>query len=120
MALLSNTVASPSTIAGTLAFGLIARYSGLCCSPLRVSTGTGSYGKPVSSSMSATFIGLGAPRELEQPDDLPIGADVDRVGRRHFRQARHGHDLAADRHHELGAGRQPHLAHVDDVIVGRT
>ena len=30
MALLSNTVTSPSTIAGTLAFGLIARYSGLC------------------------------------------------------------------------------------------
>jgi hypothetical protein len=35
-------VTSPSTIAGTLAFGLIAKYSGLCCSPLRESTGIAS------------------------------------------------------------------------------
>ena len=46
-----------------------------------------------------------------RPDDLALGADVDRVGRRHLRQARHGHDLTADRHDELGAGREPHLAH---------
>ena len=42
MALLSNIVTSPSTMEGTLALGLIARYSGLCCAPLRVSTGIGS------------------------------------------------------------------------------
>jgi hypothetical protein len=42
MALLSNTVASPSTITGTLAFGFSAMKAGANCSPLRVSTGTGS------------------------------------------------------------------------------
>ena len=52
-------------------------------------------------------------RRLEQPDDLAVGADVDRIGRRHLRQARHGHDLTADRHDELGAGGEPHFAHRD-------
>jgi hypothetical protein len=42
MALLSKSVASPSISAGSLAFGLIAVKAGRCCSPLRVSTGTGS------------------------------------------------------------------------------
>ncbi len=42
MALLSNTLMPSSSIAGTLAFGLMARYSGVNCSPLRVSTATGS------------------------------------------------------------------------------
>ena len=41
---------------------------------------------------------------LEQAHDLAVGADVDGVGRRHLGQARHGHDLAADRDDELGAG----------------
>src|ERR1700704_681656 len=50
---------------------------------------------------------------LEQPDNPPVRADVDRVGGRHLRQTRHGHDLTADRHDELGAGREPHLAHID-------
>src|SRR5436190_18530448 len=38
----------------------------------------------------------------EQPDDPPLIVDVDRIRRRHFRQPRHGHDLTADRHDELG------------------
>ncbi len=42
MALLSNTVTSPSTMTGTLAFGFSAMNSGANCSPLRVSTGIGS------------------------------------------------------------------------------
>ena len=60
MALLSNTVVPPSTITGTLAFAFSARKAGACCSPLRVSTGTASNGRPDSSRNSATFIGLGA------------------------------------------------------------
>ncbi len=40
IALLSNTVTSPSVMAGVLAFGLMALKASLCCSPLRVSTGT--------------------------------------------------------------------------------
>jgi hypothetical protein len=40
--LLSKTVASPSTMAGTLAFGLIARKADVCCSPLLVSIGASS------------------------------------------------------------------------------
>ncbi len=60
MALLSNTVASPSTRTGTLPFGFNAVKPGASCSPLRVSTGTGSYSSPASSRNSATFIGLGA------------------------------------------------------------
>ena len=39
MALESNTLTPSSSIAGTLAFGLTARYSGLNWSPARVSTG---------------------------------------------------------------------------------
>ena len=39
--------------------------------------------------------------------------------RRHPGQARHGHDLSADRHHELGTGGEPHLAHRDDVVRRR-
>ena len=42
MALLSNTLTPPSSIAGTLEFGLMARYSGVNWSPLRVSTAIGS------------------------------------------------------------------------------
>jgi len=34
-----TVMTSPSTMAGSFAFGLMARNSGLCCSPLRVSTG---------------------------------------------------------------------------------
>ena len=45
--------------AGTLPFGLTARKSGACCSPLLVSTGTTSYGSLASSRNSATFAGFG-------------------------------------------------------------
>ena len=41
MALLSKTVAPSSTMAGTLPFGLTARYAAVNCSPLRVSMGIG-------------------------------------------------------------------------------
>jgi len=43
-------------------------------------------------------------RGLEQSDDPAVRTDVDGIGRRHFGQAGHGHDLTADRDHELGAG----------------
>jgi hypothetical protein len=59
IALPSNTVASPSTKAGVFAFGLIALKAALCCSPLRVSTGTTSQRQPVSSSKCAILSGLG-------------------------------------------------------------
>ena len=42
MALLSKTETSPSTMAGTLLFGLIAAKAGANWSPLRVSTGIAS------------------------------------------------------------------------------
>ena len=60
MALLSNTVTSPSTMAGTLALGFTAKKAGANCSPLRVSTGMASKGRPNSSSSKAIFMGLGA------------------------------------------------------------
>src|SRR6266702_3820045 len=47
----------------------------------------------------------------EQPDDLPADqVDLDRRG--HLGEPRHGQDVAADHHHELGARGEPHLAHV--------
>jgi hypothetical protein len=60
MALLSNTNTPPSSIAGTLPFGFTLRNSGLNWSPVRVSTGTGSKGRPASSRNSATLVGFGA------------------------------------------------------------
>jgi hypothetical protein len=54
------TVVSPSTMPGTLAFGFSAVNAAACCSPLRVSTGTASSGRPDSSRKRATFMGLGA------------------------------------------------------------
>jgi len=44
---------------------------------------------------------------------------VDLVRRGHLGQSGHGHDVAADHHHELGARREPHFAHVDHVIGRR-
>ncbi len=44
---------------------------------------------------------------------------VNRVRRRHFRQARHGHDLTADRHDEFRAGREPHFANRNVEAGGR-
>ncbi len=60
MALLSNTTTPSSSMAGVFAFGLMARYCGVNCSPRRVSTGTTSYGTAASSRNSATLTGLGA------------------------------------------------------------
>src|SRR5262245_9839491 len=45
-----------------------------------------------------------ASAHLEQSDDLALCVDIDRVGCRHLGKTRHGHDLTADRHHELGTG----------------
>ncbi len=60
MALLSNTGVSPSTMTGTLLFGLYLANSAPNWSPLRVSTGMASYSSPASSRNRATFIGFGA------------------------------------------------------------
>ena len=59
MALLSKITLPSSTIEGAFAFGFIALYSGVCCSPFLVSTGMASYSNPISSKHKATFIGLG-------------------------------------------------------------
>src|SRR4051812_16673580 len=55
----------------------------------------------------------------EQPDDLPVSTNIDRVRSRNAREARHRHDLPAHRHHELGPGGKPHLAYIDDMIGRR-
>src|SRR5688572_17793403 len=39
---------------------------------------------------------------LEQPDDFAVVGEIDPLGRRHLGQSRHGHDIAADHHDELG------------------
>src|SRR5437016_1374709 len=52
----------------------------------------------------------------EQAHDLAIRPDIYRLGRGNLRQAGHGHDLAADRHHEFRAGGEAHLAHIHHVI----
>src|SRR5882762_7129405 len=54
----------------------------------------------------------------EQADDFAVD-QIDFVRRRDLRQPGHGHDVAADHHHELGAGGEAHLADVDHVAVGR-
>jgi toxin FitB len=61
------------------------------------------------------------PYELhsEQPLDLAILPQMDRLCGRDARQARHRHDVAADRHHEAGAGGQTDLAHRQDEAFGR-
>ena len=55
---------------------------------------------------------------LEQTHHFAVD-EVDLGGRRHLRQPRHGHDVAADHDHELGAGGEANLAHVDDVVLRR-
>src|SRR3989442_1107240 len=54
------------------------------------------------------MLSRGRPRKRllnsKQTDNPSIGPDVDGVRRRHLGQARHGHDLTADRHDELGSG----------------
>jgi Na+/H+ antiporter NhaD/arsenite permease-like protein len=58
------------------------------------------------------------PSSLEQAHHLAVD-EIDLGGGRHLGQARHGHDVAADHHHELRARRQPHLADIDHVIGRR-
>src|SRR6185312_4975595 len=58
--------------------------------------------------------------ELEQPYDLAARIDVDRVGGRHLRQARHRHDVPADHYDELGPGCQAHFPDVHHVVRGST
>jgi Na+/H+ antiporter NhaD/arsenite permease-like protein len=55
---------------------------------------------------------------LKQAHHLTVD-QIDLVRGGHLGQSGHGHDVAADHHHELGAGRQPHFADVDHVIVRR-
>src|SRR5260370_380029 len=62
---------------------------------------------------------VNCPKFLEQPGDAAVFGQVDAVGGGDARQARHRHDLAAHRDDELGAGRQPDLAHREDMVVGR-
>jgi Na+/H+ antiporter NhaD/arsenite permease-like protein len=58
----------------------------------------------------------GAP--LKQAHHLTVD-QIDLGGRGHLRQPRHGHDVAADHHHELGARGEPDLADVDHVVGRR-
>src|SRR6056297_3101134 len=63
--------------------------------------------------------GLDAPFDRtcasEQPFDLASIVEPDRFRRRHARQARHGHDLAADNHNETGPRAEAHFAHRDGM-----
>jgi hypothetical protein len=56
---------------------------------------------------------------LEQSFDLALVVETDGIGRGHARQTWHRHDFARDHHHELGAGRQPHLTDLDQMIGRR-
>ena len=56
---------------------------------------------------------------LEQPDYLAFVSDVNGVSARHFRQTRHGHDVAAHQHHKLCARCEPHFANRQNVIARR-
>ena len=52
-----------------------------------------------------------------RPFDTPLAVQADRFGRRPARQPGHGHDVPADRDHEAGPGREPDIAHRQDVAV---
>src|ERR671918_2308314 len=49
------------------------------------------------------FDGKFGARPLEKPLHQAVAVNPDLVGRGYARQARHGHDVAADYHEELGA-----------------
>src|ERR1700704_2141835 len=73
-------------------------------------------GNPSSTAKRPAFGGPLSPaiaNGLEQADDLTLSIDVDCVGGRHLRQARHRHDLTADRHHEFGTSGQANLTDGD-------
>jgi hypothetical protein len=55
---------------------------------------------------------------LEEADHLAVD-EIDLGGGRRLRQSRHGHDVAADHHHELGAGGEANLADINDVVLRR-
>ena len=52
----------------------------------------------------------------KQANDLAFVVDIDGVRTRHFRQSRHGHDVAAHQHHELGTCREPYFADRQHMI----
>src|SRR5574339_645241 len=52
---------------------------------------------------------------LEEADDLAVFIKIDTRGRRHLRQSRHRHDVAAEHDDELRAGGESHLADIDGV-----
>ena len=54
---------------------------------------------------------------LKKPRDLAAIIEIDLGCRRHLRQTRHGHDLAAHHNDELRAGGKPDFADVD-LMVG--
>ena len=56
----------------------------------------------------------------EQASDLAVGVHVDAHGGGLLGQARHGHDIAADDHHETGTGSQTHFAHLHGEAGGGT
>ena len=66
--------------------------------------GRGRHCRSLPSRLTTTIIGPGCGRFSEQSFDLAILAQMDRLGGGHPRQARHGHDVAADRDDEAGAG----------------
>ena len=65
MALLSNTVTSPSTMAGTLPLGLTARKAGSNCWPLRVSIGMRLVGQAGLFEEQGDLGGIGRAVEIE-------------------------------------------------------
>src|SRR6185312_13748836 len=75
--------------------------------------------KPPFFAAPAHTVPAGATRRLKQPDDLAARVDIDRVGGRHLRQARHGHDVPADHDDELGTCSQAHFPDVHHVVRGR-
>src|SRR5262245_4357345 len=79
------------------------------------------FSRPTQNAWVASSSSMNSLRKkgiLEQADDFSVD-EVDFFRRGNLGQARHGHDVPADHHHELGAGGEPHLAHVDDVVGRR-
>ena len=56
---------------------------------------------------------------LEEAGDHTLRRNVDGLGRRRFRQAGHGHDVAAHGDDEARAGADAHLAHLHRVPARR-
>lgn len=58
-------------------------------------------------------------RASEKPDRPSALVDGYRLGRRMPGKPRHGHDVAADGHHEFGTGAQPDFAHRQNMARRR-